>query len=198
MYIVINYTRCNIPSIIKHSLVPSRALAQQRHAIFVYNLPTSETPFMRFSGGPMVALDCIHVLAAMLSGTAYTGCKWSTVAQWYSAQLKIKLSQVRLTGHRARHYLHYPALMSIGYILKFGSRPEKTCLRWFANNTGADQPAHPRILISALVIRLLKSIISRLATGERGTLICAHSWIFFKLCILITHFIRTMKMYLSN
>ena len=25
-----------------------------------------------------------------------------------------------------------------------------------------------------------------------------HAWIFFKLCILITHYIRTMKMYLSN
>ena len=36
----------------------------------------------------------------------------------------------------------------------------------FANNTDANQPAHPRSLISAFVIRLLKSIISRLATGE--------------------------------
>ena len=43
---------------------------------------------------------------------------------------------------------------------------EKTCLRRFANNTGADQPAHPRSLISAFVIRLLKSTISRLAMGE--------------------------------
>ena len=34
-------------------------------------------------------------------------------------------------------------------------RREKTCLRMFANNTGADQPAHPRSLISAFVIRLL-------------------------------------------
>ena len=32
----------------------------------------------------------------------------------------------------------------------------------------------------------------------RGTFICAHAWVFFKLCILITHYIRTMKMYLSN
>ena len=36
----------------------------------------------------------------------------------------------------------------------------------FSNNTGADQPARPRSLISAFVIRLLKSITSRLATGE--------------------------------
>ena len=48
----------------------------------------------------------------------------------------------------------------------FGPRREKTCLRGFANNKGADQPAHPRSLISAIVIRLLESIISKLATSE--------------------------------
>ena len=32
-------------------------------------------------------------------------------------------------------------------------RREKTCLRGFANNTGADLPVHPRSLISAFVIR---------------------------------------------
>ena len=36
----------------------------------------------------------------------------------------------------------------------------------FANNKGADQPAHPRSLISAFIIRLMESIISRLATRE--------------------------------
>ena len=48
----------------------------------------------------------------------------------------------------------------------FGPRREKTCLWRFANNKGADQPAHPRSLISAFLIRLLESIISRLATSE--------------------------------
>ena len=47
-----------------------------------------------------------------------------------------------------------------------GPRREQTCLRGFANNKGADQPAHPRILISAFVIRLLESFISRLASRE--------------------------------
>ena len=47
-----------------------------------------------------------------------------------------------------------------------GPRRDKTCLWGFANNTGADQPAHPRSLISAIVVRLLESIISRLATSE--------------------------------
>ena len=48
----------------------------------------------------------------------------------------------------------------------FGPRREKTCLRGFANNTGADQPAHPRSLISAFVIHVVESIICNLATGE--------------------------------
>ena len=45
-------------------------------------------------------------------------------------------------------------------------RREKTCLRGFANNTGADQPAHAGSLISTFVIRLMESIICKLATGE--------------------------------
>ena len=36
----------------------------------------------------------------------------------------------------------------------------KMCLMSYANNKGADQPAHPRILISAFVVRCLDSIIS--------------------------------------
>ena len=52
----------------------------------------------------------------------------------------------------------------IRYII--GPRRKKTCLRGFANNTGADQPAHPRSLISAFVIRVLESIIYKLATSE--------------------------------
>ena len=47
-----------------------------------------------------------------------------------------------------------------------GPRREKTCLRGFANNKSADQPAHPRSLISAFVIRFSKSITSKLATSE--------------------------------
>ena len=34
------------------------------------------------------------------------------------------------------------------------------------NNTGADQPAHPRSLISRFVIRFLESTICKLATDE--------------------------------
>ena len=37
---------------------------------------------------------------------------------------------------------------------------EKMCLMLYENNKGADQPAHPRRLISAFVVRCLDSIIS--------------------------------------
>ena len=37
---------------------------------------------------------------------------------------------------------------------------EKTCLMLYANNKGADQPAHPHSLISSFVVRCLDSIIS--------------------------------------
>ena len=47
-----------------------------------------------------------------------------------------------------------------------GPRCEKTCLRRGANNKGADQPAHPRSLISAFVIRFLECVISKLVTSE--------------------------------
>ena len=54
------------------------------------------------------------------------------------------------------------------FSLKNGPRREKTCLRGFAINTGADQPALSRSLINAFVIRFFKSIICKLATGEHS------------------------------
>ena len=42
----------------------------------------------------------------------------------------------------------------------------ETCLLSFANNKGTDQPAHPRSLISAFVIRFLESTIYNLATSK--------------------------------
>ena len=42
-----------------------------------------------------------------------------------------------------------------------------------ANNKGADQPADPRSLISAFVIRLLESMISKLATRARLANLCS-------------------------
>ena len=43
---------------------------------------------------------------------------------------------------------------------------EKMCLMTYANNKGADQPAHPRSLINAFVVRCLDSIISLESIAE--------------------------------
>ena len=54
---------------------------------------------------------------------------------------------------------------AIAWDYDMGLDTRKTCLRVFANNKGADQPAHPRRLIrmrrliSAFVIRFLETVI---------------------------------------
>ena len=47
-----------------------------------------------------------------------------------------------------------------------GLNARKPVFGGFTNSKGADQPAHPRSLISAFVIPLLKCIISTPATSE--------------------------------
>ena len=43
---------------------------------------------------------------------------------------------------------------------------ENMCLMSYANNKGADQPAHPRSLISTFIVHCLDSIISLDAIAE--------------------------------
>ena len=50
---------------------------------------------------------------------------------------------------------------------------EKTCLMSYANNKGADQPAHPRSLISAFVVRCLNSVMSLVSVTEISSLMLA-------------------------
>ena len=50
--------------------------------------------------------------------------------------------------------------------IAIGSGQAKTCLLPYANNKGADQPAHPRSLISTFIIRSLDSIISLVSRSE--------------------------------
>ena len=52
------------------------------------------------------------------------------------------------------------------YVYQMGLDARKPVFRGFANNSGANQPVHPRSLISAFVIRLLESTIFNLATGK--------------------------------
>ena len=69
---------------------------------------------------------------------------------WFTANFKFSISKVQ----------------NCRIVLSYGPRREKTCLRGFANNTDADQPAHPHSLISAFVIRFLESTICKLGAGE--------------------------------
>ena len=50
---------------------------------------------------------------------------------------------------------------------------EKTCLMSYANNKGADQPAHPRSLISTFVIRCLDSVMSLVSVTKISNLMLA-------------------------
>ena len=50
---------------------------------------------------------------------------------------------------------------------------EKTCLMSYANNKGADQPAHPRSLISAFIVRCLDSVMSLVSVTEISSLMLA-------------------------
>ena len=66
--------------------------------------------------------------------------------------------------HRSYSALQVIQIPSIKLRFGTGNRyepsHEKMCLMSYANNKGADQPAHPRNLISAFVVRCLDSIIS--------------------------------------
>ena len=59
--------------------------------------------------------------------------------------------------------------------LKIGvwNGPWKTCVMSYANNKGADQPAHPRRLISAFVVRCLDSIMSLISETKISSLVLA-------------------------
>ena len=54
-----------------------------------------------------------------------------------------------------------------------GPGHEKTCLTSYANNKGADQPAHPRSLISAFVVRCLDSVMSLVSVTKISSLMLA-------------------------
>ena len=50
---------------------------------------------------------------------------------------------------------------------------QKTCLMSYADNKGADQPAHPRSLISAFVVRCLCSVMSLVSVTKISSLMLA-------------------------
>ena len=56
--------------------------------------------------------------------------------------------------------------MNIKNLNSIEPRHENTCFMPYANNEGADQPTHPRSLISAFVVRCLDSITPLVVTFE--------------------------------
>ena len=76
-----------------------------------------------------------------------------TIAVDWDIKPQIKQNTL-IPGHYILRQLIHLSLTCI-----YGPRREKTCFREFANNKGADQPAHLSSLISTFVIRLLESII---------------------------------------
>ena len=50
---------------------------------------------------------------------------------------------------------------------------EKMCLMSYANNKGVDQPAHPRSLISAFIVRCLDSVMSLVSVTKISSLMLA-------------------------
>ena len=91
------------------------------------------------------------------------------------SRLKKEAVKTRLSLHLSKCYIGekfhvadqgYCITQRHSHKIIIGPRREKTCLRGFANNKGAVQPAHPRSLISAFLINFLESIIRYLVTGE--------------------------------
>ena len=70
---------------------------------------------------------------------------------------------------------NYPLRNSYNYVSINTNEPghEKTCLMSFANDKGADQPAHPRSLISAFVVRCPDSVMSLVAVTKISSFLLA-------------------------
>ena len=61
--------------------------------------------------------------------------------------------------------MEYTLYIHISYLL-FGPGHAKMCLMPYANNKGADQPAHPRSLISTFIVRCLDSVMALVSISE--------------------------------
>ena len=68
----------------------------------------------------------------------------------------------------------------------------------YANNKGADQPAHPRSLISAFVVRCLYSIISLDSLAEISKLQLASVAAQAGLCLTFSHGVTHMFLWRNN
>ena len=69
------------------------------------------------------------------------------------------------------------------------------CAQDFDKAENLSQEIKNDFLMSGFVPNATKSV---WIPVQRGSCICAHAWILFKLCIIMTRYIQTMKMYILN
>ena len=103
----------------------------------------------------------------ILVGTPLSGPHFGPIASWGRSLMTIKKKVV--WGPPWQNFLDWPMKLIRAWLRYddiIGPRCEKICLRGFANNKGADQPAQQRSLTSAFVILFLENFIRKLATSK--------------------------------
>ena len=83
-----------------------------------------------------------------------------TTGFYVEMQKQISLNYCKISGVKERDILNEPD-------------HEKMCLMSYANNKGADQPAHPHSLISVFVVRCLDSVMSLVSVTKISSLMLA-------------------------
>ena len=91
---------------------------------------------------------------------------WRLWSDWADAQadLSLRWAHSHFVGFIMSQLIYYSQLRHAAS--SYGPGHAKTCLMAYANNKGADQPAHPRSLISTFVVRCLDSMICILALSK--------------------------------
>ena len=107
---------------------------------------------------PIVIL-CIRLLGQCPQSYFLVGSDFCRLLIIFASSLDPDHDQ-RTSSLRSNTQLLTHSQRSMGLVAR------KSVIGGFANNKGADKPAHPRSLISVFVVHLLESIISRLATSE--------------------------------
>ena len=101
----------------------------------------------------------------------YTLARDSTPAHFVGLPL---VASLKLNGSLTTHFIDsfeqtisaWDLLKSTLRLSSFGPGHAKMCLMLYANKKGADQPAHPRSLISTFVVRCLDIIMALVSISE--------------------------------
>ena len=99
-----------------------------------------------------------HINLTNLPSTFMTLFALSDNDRWSSKWRKPKQTLTIMTMKQTRR--------TISILKRYEPGHKKMCLKSYANNKGADQPAHPRSLINAFVVRCLDSMIHILAKSK--------------------------------